>query len=103
MGKISKVFFIHSHHIIVQISQFTSISTMDHSRSFLFIIKLRRKSVVNKTTAVRINTVGIGVVGVGDVTNAIVFSISSFDQYLFIILGGFDVVSSSRLEEMNEY
>ena len=101
MGKIGKVLFVHGHHIIIQVSQLTSVSTMDHSRSFFFIVELGRKSVVNNTTTMRIDSVGIGIVGVGDVTNAVIFSIGSFDKQLFIILGGFDLVSSSGLE-MND-
>ena len=102
MGKISKVLFIHGHHIIIQVSQLTSVSTMDHGRSFFFIVELRRKSVVNETTTVRIDGVGVGVVGVGDVTNAVILSVGSLDEQLFVILGGFDLVGRSRLEVNEE-
>ena len=75
--KIREVLFVHSHHIIIQISQLSSISTMHNRGSFLFIIKLRRQAVVNKTTAMRIDGVGVGVIRIVDIADAVILQIGS--------------------------
>ena len=97
MRKIGKVLFIHSHHIIVQISQLSGICTVNNGRSLFRIIKLNRQAIINKTTTVRIDRIGVGVVRIVDIANTVIFTIRSFGDQLIESLGSFNMMSHSRL------
>ena len=88
MRKVREVLFIHRHHVVIQISQLSSIRTRNNRGSLLHIIKLRRQAVVDETAAVRIDRVGVRVVRVVDIANTVILHIRGIRQQGLEGLGG---------------
>ena len=88
MRQFRKIFFVGLGHVVRHVLQLARIGTRNHSRGIIIIIKLWWHSVVDETATLRIDGVGVRIVGIVDIADTIVFDIGGIHHQLFIALAG---------------